>query len=229
MITERMTFDELQNEIQCDMEEVRNKSLSEFRLKALRRASMKRKHDIVYTWFFVNTSRRNRYACILSVNGWNNFKAGKIHQYYVAIYDTDRGKYAVTRVHAKDLAFESRFVCRYQPHFFSRYAERTGLSLTGEDLILHYFVRNNLACMHIDPLKRNENEFFSASTDGLALGYRDGNNVKFNTFIPYDDLGETKYELSKEEVKYLHEMMIDKFGGILEYEPINNKEYYGKN
>lgn len=218
MITEKMTLEEMHKEIKRDSTELYLKSFTEYRLKMLRRASVKHKDKMACIGFFVNTSSKNRYACTLSVSGWKNFRKESINYCFVAIYNTSRGRYAVTTARTKDVLFDRSATQRFQPHFFSRYAERTNKNLTGEDLILKYFMHNNLACMQIDPLNRDENEVFCSSVEGLSLGYREGFNVKFNTFIPYDNLNKTKYELSQEEVKHLHEMMIDKFGGIIECE-----------
>lgn len=218
MLTDRMTMDEMYREMREDKDEVYDKMFTKHRMGQLKRALMKNRDCYVTNSFFVNTSRRNRYACIIAVNGWKNYCKWNIHRYMMAIYDTDGGKYAATVARVGNFVLDKFSVTRYQPHFFSRYAERMGLNLTGEALIMHYFQRNNMSCVKINPLNRNEEEVFSATAEGLALGYCKGWNIKFNTFIPYDGLGKTKYEISQEQLKYLKDLMTAKYGSFIKSE-----------
>ena len=133
----------------------------------------------------------------------------------MAIYDTSRGKYAACIGHLNKVGKEADNVLRYQPHFFSRYAERMGLDLSGEDLMLHFLARNNISCFQGNPLKRNPQEVFIASQEGLSLGIRENFDVKCNTFIPYDGLGNTKYEISQKQVEFLKDLMVSKYGSFL--------------
>lgn len=215
MITERMNFEELYRELKADEDELEDKMFTVHRMNVLKRASKKKPNTPVAFSFFVNTSRKNRYACILRVDSWKDFNKNRIHQFWMAIYNTSRGKYAVCIGHLNKVGKTADNVLRYQPHFFSRYAERMGLSLSGEDLMLHFLVRNNMFCFQPDPLNRNPQEVFIASQEGLSLGIRENFDVKCNTFIPYDGLGNTKYEISQKQVEFLKDMMISKYGSFI--------------
>ncbi len=215
MITERMNFEELYREMKADEDELLDKMFTDYRMSVLKRASMKKKDSPAAFSFFINTSRKNRYACILKVDSWKDFNKDRIHQYWMAIYNTSRGKYAVCIGHLDKVGQKIDSVFRYQPHFFSRYAERMGLHLSGEELILHFLARNNISCFQGNPLKRNPHEVFIASQEGLSLGIRENCDVKCNTFIPYDGLGNTKYEISQKQVEFLKDLMTTKYGSFL--------------
>ena len=65
----------------------------------------------------------------------------------------------------------------YPPHFFSRYALRMGLELTGEDLIKRYFKTNTAMHYNTDHLFLSEEEMeellnpvWYTSPDGISLG-----------------------------------------------------------
>ena len=92
MITERMNFEELYRELKADEDELDDKIFTVHRMNVLKRASKKKPNTPVAFSFFVNTSRKNRYACILRVDSWKDFNKGRIHQYWMAIYNTSRGK-----------------------------------------------------------------------------------------------------------------------------------------
>lgn len=218
MITDRMTLKEMLRELEADYDEVCDKMFTKHRMSRLKRALMKNRNCYVTNSFFVNSSRRNRYACIIAVNGWENYQKWVFHKYIIAIYDTDSGKYAATIARTKGPGVDQNTVSRYQPHFFSRYAERMGIDLTGEALIMHFFQRNNMCCLNMNPLKRNEEEMFAATAEGLSLGYCEGWDIKFNTFIPYDGLGKAKYEISQEQLEYLQDLIIAKYGSFIKSE-----------
>lgn len=208
----------MRREMKAEEDEVKDKMFTKYRMSQLKRALMKNRDSMVMSQFFVNTKRRNRYACVMAVNGWKDYCKWNIHQYMMAIYDTDKGKYGVAGSCTLSCGMEVSTLSRFQPHFFKRYAERLGLNLTGEALIMHYLARNNMQCLNVNPLGRNEQEVFAASQEGLALGYIEGWNIKFNTFIPFDGLGKTKYEVSQKELEYLRDMMTSKFGSFLKTE-----------
>ena len=219
MITERMTLDELYKELEADKKEVKDKIFTPYRINALKRLSMKNKDKDAFLSFFVNTSRRNRYACIIGVHSWREFCEYQIHQYIIAIYDTSHGKYAATSGKTVWTTNEHHLVTRYQPHFFSRYAERMGIKLTGEELILRFFSKNNLNSIKTNPLGRDPYEVFSATAEGLSLGFIDKRmDIKYNTFIPFHDLGKAKYEISQEELPLLNDLMTAKYGSFIKSE-----------
>ena len=215
MITERMTLDEIYRELEADKAEVKDKIFTPYRIHALKRSSMSKRNKPAGLSFFVNTSRRNRYACFIAVKDWKEFCKGEIHQYWMAVYNTQKGKYAAHVGHTLHIGKSLDVLSRYQPHFFSRYAERMHLDLRGEELILRFLVRNNIFSLHVDPLKRNPKEVFAASHEGLSFGYLEKNDIKFNTFIPYDDLGKTKYEISQKELEHLRDMLTAKYGSFV--------------
>lgn len=102
----------------------------------------------------------------------------------------------------------------FTPHFFQRYAQRTGIELTGVDLIHRYFKINPSYGFNVVPERIGDKEktnVYGSTTEGVALGarlYTTNHIILFKTFITYDMCkGEQIEEFAKsnEIRKELHE------------------------
>ena len=87
------------------------------------------------------------------------------------IVETDNGKMAYTRDNSQDKMLS------FSPHFFSRYAERAGVNLTGTALIKHFFL-NNLKFEYMGRLIPDEDgntqktEVYIRCDSGVGIGYK---------------------------------------------------------
>lgn len=74
----------------------------------------------------------------------------------------------------------------YPPHFFSRFATRCGIDLTGIDLIRRYFTLNSSYFFEIKK-EKGYSEAYGSCEEGVAMGVMSGlGSVLFKTFITYD-------------------------------------------
>ena len=123
-------------------------------------------------------------------------KAAIVHKDLFCIVDTDKGK----MVYHKETYFNN--MLSFTPHFFSRYAERMGIDLTGLELIRRFFERNpnrmyKGAVRTVGELKREEVYF--TCEDGVGIGLV-GDMFEIRTFITHDMLkGEQIDEFSDSE------------------------------
>lgn len=103
---------------------------------------------------------------------------------FICIVDSPKGLFGIMPTFT-----DGKFhVILYSPHFFSRYAERFGVSKTGRELILHFFKKNYNYSYHFNRKFVNETQYleeiFGACEEGVALGVSTTfGNVFFRTFI----------------------------------------------
>ena len=173
MITSQMSYEELANEVAKDYMDVsiimRKKMLDA--LKYFRRQSK----FPMFLFSTVTSPRKNKWILIFFAKSKRRLKQ-YVDSFLVCVRETDHGKY----VYRYDLpAKEGSLpgVTFYPPHFFSRYALRMGLELTGEDLIKRYFKTNTAMHYNADHLFLSEEEMkdllnpvWYTSPDGISLG-----------------------------------------------------------
>jgi hypothetical protein len=105
----------------------------------------------------------------------------------VACYDTPHGIYAVMPTYEKG---NNRIII-YPPHFFSRYAKRCGIELSGIELMKRFFPEN---CSYVYAHKQitidEEHiaiEVYGSTSEGVAMGIvSEHGNFLFRTFITYE-------------------------------------------
>ena len=130
MITSQMSYEELANEVAKDYMDVSiimRKKMPDA-LKYFRRQSK----FPMFLFSTVTSPRKNKWILIFFAKSKRRLKQ-YVDSFLVCVRETDHGKY----VYRYDLpAKEGSLpgVTFYPPHFFSRYALRMGLELTGEDL-----------------------------------------------------------------------------------------------
>ena len=133
-----MSYEELANEVAKDYMDVSiimRKKMPDA-LKYFRRQSK----FPMFLFSTVTSPRKNKWILIFFAKSKRRLKQ-YVDSFLVCVRETDHGKY----VYRYDLpAKEDSLpgVTFYPPHFFSRYALRMGLELTGEDLIKRYFKTN---------------------------------------------------------------------------------------
>lgn len=211
-----MNYDEIKEEVRKDIPLVLD--LSDKRNQKVRRAVLKSQLFPVRLYTFVSSPNKNRWLLTWEAHSRKNI-GDNILFAMVCFINTNRGRIAVMPS-VQDLLNPRYFI--FLPHFFQRFTERTGIELTGEDLMRRFFQYN--ANFSIETRQRviNEKQYAIEATgtseEGVALGYQlaDG-SFFFKTFITYNMAkGEQveNFELSEERRKELHEQ--PEFGISLE-------------
>ena len=173
MITSQMSYEELANEVAkdyMDVSMIMRKKMPDA-LKYFRRQS----RFPMFLFSTVTSPRKNKWILIFFAKSKRRLKQ-YVDSFLVCVRETDHGKY----VYRYDLPTKEGSVTGvtfYPPHFFSRYALRMGLELTGEDLIKRYFKTNTAMRYNTDHLFLSEEEMkellnpvWYTSPDGISLG-----------------------------------------------------------
>lgn len=173
MITSQMSYEELAYEVANDyagVYEILQKK-SPDAMKALRKQS----RFPAFLFSTVTSQRKNKWIFIFCAKSKRRLKQC-LDAFLICIRETDHGKY----VYRYDLPIKEGSlpgVTFYPPHFFSRYALRMGLELTGEDLIKRYFKVNTAMRYNNDDLFLTDDEMkellhpaWFTSPDGISLG-----------------------------------------------------------
>lgn len=173
MITSQMSYEELAYEVANDyagVYEILQKK-SPDAMKALRKQS----RFPAFLFSTVTSQRKNKWILIFCAKSKRRLKQC-LDAFLICIRETDHGKY----VYRYDLPIKEGSlpgVTFYPPHFFSRYALRMGLELTGEDLIKRYFKVNTAMRYNNDDLFLTDDEMkellhpaWFTSPDGISLG-----------------------------------------------------------
>lgn len=106
----------------------------------------------------------------------------------VSTFDSPHGRYTIIWTTINDKPVHIIF----QPHFFSRYSQRTGADLSGLELIHRYFKLNNSFGITSKKELYDNKMYLNAygsTNEGIALGYwlnSERPAILFKTFITYD-------------------------------------------
>lgn len=180
MIVYTMTEDELLSEVIEDFRTV----VSILNDKDKKVANLIRKRTVFPVKFhsFVTTKRKNNWIILWEALSRSNV-GDKALISFVCYYDTPNGKYAIF-----PSFYEGEIILlMFPPHFFSRFANRSGINLTGKDLIKRYFDMNyNFGFSYYTDPDGTVN-VYGSSKEGIALGVemKDQKMILFKTFITY--------------------------------------------
>lgn len=182
MITTRMTRQEIVDELMTDITNVIKKCYHKegkvnkladraalFPFKAHTEFGTPMKNNWMIVWYVLTK------------------KSPVIMKTMICIVETDNGKMAYTRDNSQDKMLS------FSPHFFSRYAERAGVNLTGTALIKHFFL-NNLKFEYMGRLIPDEDgntqktEVYIRCDSGVGIGVVYESMFEIRTFITYDML-----------------------------------------
>ena len=181
MIVCTMTDDQLISEVIDDFKVV--VSISNDKDKKV--ANLIRKRTVFPVRFhsFVTTKRKNNWLILWEALSRSNVGDKSLIS-FVCFYDTPHGKYAIMPSFS-----EGRIILlMFPPHFFSRFANRTGIDLTGKDLIKRYFEMNYNYGFSYNTDPDGVVNVFGNCKEGIALGveYKGKQIILFKTFITYD-------------------------------------------
>lgn len=142
--------------------------------KDFRRMVIKATKFPVYQTIEYVSPRKNRWIAIHEARNKSMYFDRCIVTFFVT-YNAPGGLYAIL-VTLYNGAAKYVFYC---PHFFSRYAERMDLNLTGIDLLKCYFKRNANYVF-----TRKHPDVVGTAQDGIALGFEtEYGNFMFKTFV----------------------------------------------
>lgn len=184
MITSSMTASELLAEIKADYPNVL--AISDAKDAKASRIIKKSVLFPARVHSLVTTTRKNNWMILWEAH--NKKEVGDACRIsFVCYIDTGHGKYAYMPTFIKD----KMFLLAYPPHFFSRFAERMGLGLTGVELMRRFFEQNNSYSFTFSAEEVDGghcDHVFATCREGIALGLKavglDAYLLK--TFITYD-------------------------------------------
>lgn len=223
MITCSFNESDLIREINKDMENVIK--ISDSKEKKVTRIIQKSSVFPVYIHSFVTTQLKNKWLILWEARSKKNIGENSLIT-LICFHDTPGGRfiYMPTLIQGKFLLIV------YPPHFFSRYAQRMNLSLSGIELVKYFFERNaSYGFTHKTELvseKTAIEHVYGSCSDGIALGdlTASGLVVLFKTFITYEMLkGEQVENFAKTEAmrKECHEKDISVYNNpYLQYDVI---------
>lgn len=176
-----MTEDQLIYEVIEDFKTVM--SLSNDKDKKVAKHIRKRTIFPVKFHSFVTTKRMNNWIILWEALDRSNV-CDKSLISFVCYYDTPRGKYAIMPTFNEG----NIILLMFPPHFFSRFANRSGIDLTGKELIKRYFEMNYNFGFSYNTDSDGTLNVYGSSKEGIALGVdmKDQQMILFKTFITYD-------------------------------------------
>lgn len=206
MYTSTMTADELVDEFTADLPQVI--SVSDAKQVKADKIIKKSKMFPVYLHAHVKTKHKNDWMILIEAKN-KKYIGDNCLITLISTFDIG-GRYAMmwSSIQGKPVHII------FTPHFFQRYAQRTGIELTGIDLIHRYFKINPSYGFNIVPERigyKEKTNVYGSTTEGVALGarlYTTNHIILFKTFITYDMCkGEQIAEFAKsnEIRKELHE------------------------
>lgn len=184
MIIPQMTEAELLEEINNDLPNVVN--ISNNKDAKVRRIIQKSVLFPVYLHSYVTTTRKNKWIILWEARSKKNVGDNSLIS-FVCYQDTPHGRYA----YMPTWADKKLILIVYPPHFFSRFAKRMNLNLTGVALIKRYFEINNSYAFDLDSSLIDDTckqNIYGSSLEGIALGLKsvEHNIILFKTFITYE-------------------------------------------
>ncbi|MDR1980363.1 MAG: hypothetical protein LBQ39_01925 [Tannerellaceae bacterium] len=179
-----MTEQEIRNEVMTDS--VNAVHYSDAKDRKFRRMVIKASRFPVYAHSEYMSPRKNRWLIFFEAR--SKKETGDMTRItIVCLYNSPHGYYAVM---VSFIDGRSHLII-YAPHFFSRYAERCGIELSGIELIKRFFKHNSNYVYATKETVTGENaitrEIYGSTEEGVAMGFiSQESNIMFRTFITYD-------------------------------------------
>lgn len=176
-----MTEAEVLQEINKDLPNV--VSISNNKDAKVRRIILKSASFPVYLHSYITSPRKNKWIILWEARNKKNVGDNSLIS-FVCYRETAHGRYA----YMPTWADKKLILIVYPPHFFSRFAERMDLSLSGVDLIRRYFEKNNSYAYELGTADDDAQQIYGSSVEGIALGlrYTEHDIILFKTFITYE-------------------------------------------
>lgn len=206
MIVHTMHPDEIQKELEADLLEI-VMYVTKLDSKYRRAVIKARNFPFYFSPIYRRAKSGNNWIILFEAASKKDKNDSKVT--FVCYFNTDHGYYAVMPTSTSG---KFHFIF-YQPHFFSRYAQRHGSDLHGKDLIAQYFKKNYSYIFEIkEKLVGSTDsvyEVYGSSLHGVAMGIAiNSGNIFFRTFVSYEMLKGEQVETytSNENIrKEIHE------------------------
>lgn len=181
MIIPQMSETELLDEIKKDLPNVVN--ISNNKDGKVRRIIQKSVLFPVYLHSYITSPRKNKWIILWEARNRKNVGDDSLIS-FVCYQETPHGRYAYMPTWAN----KKLILIIYPPHFFSRFAERMNMDLSGVELIKRYFEKNNSYAYEFGTADDSRQQIYGSSLEGIALGLRNTEHdiILFKTFITYD-------------------------------------------
>jgi hypothetical protein len=179
-----MTEQELMREIKTDYVNVFR--ISDYHDNKFRRKVIKATRFPIFWDYEYLSRRKNKWLIFLEARSKKEIgDSSRIT--LVCTYQNKNGHHAVMVTYMD----KKSHLIIYPPHFFSRYAERCGIDLSGIELIKRFFKHNASYVFDIHDISISDDAFrreiYGSTKEGIALGMLSTEgNIMFKTFITYD-------------------------------------------
>lgn len=215
MLTLQMTECEILQEIKYDLPDVIE--ISNNKEAKVRRIIQKSLRFPVFVHSYITSPKKNKWIILWEARSKKNI-GDKALVTLVCYHETSHGRYVFMPTWNDD----KLILIVYPPHFFSRFAERMELDVTGVDLLRRYFERNNSYTYEVEKevvsnglCRRN---VYGTSLEGVGLGAEvtGCDIILFKTFITYEMTKGQQVSLfaRNEEIrKEIHDKKIIENGG----------------
>ncbi|MFT0577699.1 hypothetical protein [Bacteroides thetaiotaomicron] len=216
MIIPQMSEAELLEEIRLDLPNV--VSISDTKDTKVRRIIQKSVLFPIYLHSFVTSPRKNKWIILWEARNKKNIGDNSLIT-FLCYQETPHGRYVFMPTWSNG----SLILIVYPPHFFSRFAERMSLDVTGVNLIRRYFEKNNSYTFETEDELISDNlcrrNIYGSSLEGVAMGVEITGYeiILFKTFITYDMTKGQQISLfaRNEEIRReIHEKIIIENGRI---------------
>ena len=185
MYTATMTADELVNEFTADLPQVM--SVSDVKQIKADKIIKKSKMFPVYLHAYIKTNRKNDWMILLEAKN-KKYVGDNCLISLISHFDVGSGRHAMFWTSYQGNPIHIIFT----PHFFSRFAERVDINLTGVELINRYFKKNpsyGFSTSFDFFGNMQKINVYGSTTEGVAMGVQlntKHNIILFRTFITYD-------------------------------------------
>lgn len=187
MIVDSFSEEEYLAEIKKDFENVLK--ISDNREPKVRRLALKSSKFPIYPYCYVTSPLKNRWLILWEITGRKNTGEESL-VYFMLIKNTTNGR----EVYMPNFVNGKLILLLFLPHLFSRFAKRSGIDLTGEDLIKRFFEQNSSFGFSEKTVPISEKsaytEVYGSTKEGVCLGLKSVSNniIALKTFVTYDML-----------------------------------------
>lgn len=185
MYTSTMTADELIKEFTADLPQII--SISDARQKKADKIIKKSVLFPVYLHSYVKSKRGNDWILLIEAKS-KKYVGDNCLITLVSTFDVGHGRCAIMW---SSVQGKPQYII-FTPHFFQRFALRTGVNLTGIELIHRYFKMNPAYGFNVEKEifgGMEKTNIYGSTTEGVALGvrlYTENDIILFRTFITYE-------------------------------------------
>lgn len=204
MLTYAMTLEEMEKELTTDMFHLMrylDHQENQYRRMVLKATRFPfRMKPVFYT-----SPRKNQWMVLTEVPSRKAVHSDDSKTTFVCMLNHSNGIFCFMPLFLDN----KMWIMAYLPHFFSRYASRTGLTIHGKPLIQHYFTYNASYVYKVNEGTEDGKyaiRFAASSLHGVGLGLAFNQILLFKTFLTYDMLRGEQAEIYLKNEKIRQEI-----------------------